>query len=166
MEKIEKPFWNQTHGTICLLTFLQLAEALCTGGCESMLGTCKEGACIFPFVFKGQAINSCTTIDGDSQAWCATEVTMNSTMTSWGYCSTEWPGNKQGNTVPIMQVFKTFRRTLTVCDCVEKCLAVTDCEYHKWKTHRKWQRRTCWLMKTGLITKKNFTSGPKYCNAE
>ena len=83
------------------------------GGCESMLGTCKEGSCIFPFIFKGQAINSCTTIDGDSQAWCATEVTLNSTMTSWAYCSTECPGMgypdcRQGNTIPIIQVFKTF----------------------------------------------------------
>jgi hypothetical protein len=50
------------------------------GGCESMLGTCNEGACIFPFVFKGQAINSCTNIDGDSQAWSATEVTLNQTQ--------------------------------------------------------------------------------------
>ena len=120
---------------------------------------------------RANSINSCTTIDGDSQAWCATEVTLNSTMTSWGYCSTECPGMgypdcRQGNTIPIINVFKTFRRTRTVRDCVEKCLAVTDCEYYKWKNHRKLQRRTCWLMKTGLITKKNFTSGPKYCNAE
>ena len=35
---------------------------------------------------------SCTTLDGDSEPWCATEVTGEGEMERWGYCDNSCPG--------------------------------------------------------------------------
>ena len=58
-------------------------EADCTG--ETAL------QCIFPFNFNGRIITSCTTIDGDSSAWCATATTSQGRMTEWAYCGPRHP---------------------------------------------------------------------------
>jgi len=60
----------------------------------SELASCSGGSnqCIFPFVFNNRIIPSCTTIDGDTTPWCATEVNGDKKMTSWSYCEGSCPG--------------------------------------------------------------------------
>ena len=48
--------------------------------------------CVFPFQFAGRVITTCTTIDGDPRAWCATSVNSDTGMTGWGYCEDTCPG--------------------------------------------------------------------------
>ena len=49
------------------------------------MGSC--GNCVFPFIYNGTLITSCTTIDGDTQPWCATSVVGQGYMTEWEYCT-------------------------------------------------------------------------------
>ena len=67
-----------------------------TGKSGSDLASCSGGSnpCVFPFVFNNRIIPSCTTIDGDTTAWCATAVNSDAKMTSWGYCDSSCPGVK------------------------------------------------------------------------
>ena len=44
------------------------------------------GNCIFPFYFGENLIETCTTIDGDTEAWCATSVE-GGQMVTWEYCT-------------------------------------------------------------------------------
>merc|ERR1711915_636504 len=88
---------------------------VCLGsGCENLLGTCFEGQCIFPFKFKEHSLNSCTTVDGDDQAWCATTVAKNGSMLTWGYCKGPCPGIGypdcwKANSIPIVKVVKLIK---------------------------------------------------------
>lgn len=42
------------------------------------------GKCIFPFKYKGNMITKC--INSDTGDWCATSLTPNNYMKTWGYC--------------------------------------------------------------------------------
>ena len=45
------------------------------------------GNCVFPFIFNGRLINTCTTIDGDATPWCATSVDASGNYGgTWEFC--------------------------------------------------------------------------------
>merc|ERR1719369_2380725 len=60
---------------------------LYTTGCVAASQDC--GNCVFPFIFSGREINTCTTIDGDSQPWCSTKTDDSGyhVQGNWEYCS-------------------------------------------------------------------------------
>merc|ERR1711872_925631 len=62
--------------------------------CMTVSGAVSGAECQFPFVFKGQVYNSCTTAGGFSQPWCATTNSyyINS---QWGNCASNCPGVEQ-----------------------------------------------------------------------
>lgn len=50
----------------------------------------KGDECVFPFIFRGNKYNGCTTeYDFDNKAWCSTKVNSNGEHIrgNWGYCS-------------------------------------------------------------------------------
>jgi len=71
------------------------------GGCYTIASSGKESLpCIFPFFYNNRIYDKCTSSDGDDP-WCATKLTerkiqgtkaINSTMSAWGYCSSNCPG--------------------------------------------------------------------------
>ena len=56
-----------------------------SGGC---------GNCVFPFIFAGRQHDTCTTIDGDENPWCSTQVDSDGVHVdgNWEYCSDSCPG--------------------------------------------------------------------------
>ena len=76
-----------------------------TGECNFDGGDCSEcmtngGAspnskCIFPFIFDGETINTCTQVDGSDIAWCSTLVDENGKHVGgqgkWGNCGPGCP---------------------------------------------------------------------------
>ena len=74
-----------------LLVFLPNCLAVNTTSSER--NVCPD--CVFPFLFGDFLHTTCTTIDGDSQPWCATEVDSNGELTNlsaWSYCAASCPG--------------------------------------------------------------------------
>jgi len=71
------------------------------GGCRTVASSEKDSLpCIFPFFYNNRIYDKCTSSDGDDP-WCATKLTeriiqgkikVNSTMSAWGYCSSNCPG--------------------------------------------------------------------------
>ena len=59
-------------------------------------GSSSCGNCVFPFTFAGRVHTTCTTIDGDAQPWCSTNVDSSGVHVSggghWEYCSSDCPG--------------------------------------------------------------------------
>merc|ERR1712130_1052015 len=47
--------------------------------------------------------------------------------------------------------------------CSKKCIQNPDCDYYKWKTHKKASKRQCHLMQIQYIPKRNWWSGPRNC---
>ena len=47
-----------------------------------------DGACIFPFVYKGQKYNACTSADSN-YLWCASDVDENFEVTKHMRCLTD-----------------------------------------------------------------------------
>jgi len=68
----------------------------CMGSCaETESDNCAEGACIFPFIYNRRIVSSCTSIDGDPNTWCATQVDMSGQMVTWGHCQGDCPTSQQ-----------------------------------------------------------------------
>jgi len=57
--------------------------------CITTSGAVSGAECQFPFVFKGQVYNSCTTAGGFSQPWCSTG---SNAYRQWGYCASSCTG--------------------------------------------------------------------------
>jgi len=99
---------------------------VCTVGDE---GVGAGAACIFPFMYKGETYNSCTTVDSDAP-WCATEVDVYGNYieqtSKWGYCGSLC--NKFG----------------TLPDCTNL------------QPPRRWKNPTCWkqLKNTNMCEKR------------
>merc|ERR1719278_1550953 len=67
------------------------------------------------------------------------------------------------NTIPVLQVIQRINKVKKVTDCSKKCKARADCEYYKWKNHKKANKRQCFLMKISFKPKKNWFSAPRDC---
>ena len=65
-------------------------------------GSC--GNCIFPFLYSNRQHDICTTIDGDSNPWCVTEVDDSGYMVSWEYCQDASCPGTSATTTPQMTV--------------------------------------------------------------
>merc|ERR1712127_790240 len=63
-------------------------------GCATVSGPVSSVECVFPFIFGGETITSCTTIDGDPQPWCSTltDASGAHVQGNWGYCEASCPG--------------------------------------------------------------------------
>ena len=58
--------------------------------------------CIFPFIYNGITLNSCTTIgEGDNRPWCSTKVDSRGRhdiiSRNWGYCLPNCPFDPDGS---------------------------------------------------------------------
>ncbi|XP_040579517.1 uncharacterized protein [Lepeophtheirus salmonis] len=70
----------------------------CEAGCP--IGTTVPGACPttngqqcrFPFVYRGQTYNKCTTVDYEGVYWCATSLEADNEMGNYGICHGNCPG--------------------------------------------------------------------------
>merc|ERR1712192_101023 len=67
------------------------------------------------------------------------------------------------DTIPVLRTIAKLKKVKTVSDCFKKCLQNTDCDYYKWKTHKKASKRQCHLMQIQYIPKRNWWSGPRNC---
>jgi len=150
------------------------------------------GNCVFPFTFMGVEHTACTTIDGDPKPWCSTLVDENGVHVSggghWEYCGSQCPTVLPPTTttlppttttaitttsapeecaekdmIPYLRVIKKLKKIKTVEDCSKKCIQNPDCDYWKWKTHKKVAKRQCYLMQIQYIPKRNWWSGPRKC---
>ena len=79
---------------------------LLTGSGLGALATSKNnggcGNCVFPFIHQRRQSDRCTTIDGDSQPWCATQVDTAGNMVAREYCQDlSCPGMENGNPPPM-----------------------------------------------------------------
>merc|ERR1712223_1869388 len=63
-----------------------------TSKCMTVSGAVSGAECQFPFVFKGQVYNSCTTAGGFSQPWCSTTTNSYYINSQWGNCASNCPG--------------------------------------------------------------------------
>merc|ERR1719219_931159 len=46
-----------------------------------------------------------------------------------------------------LQVYKKMKKVKKWTTCRNSCNSDPNCEYFKWKNHKKWQKRQCFLMK-------------------
>jgi len=65
--------------------------------------------------------------------------------------------------IPVLRVIEKLKKVKTVEDCSKKCIQNPDCDYYKWKTHKKASKRQCHLMQIQYIPKRNWWSGPRNC---
>merc|ERR1711909_18435 len=65
--------------------------------------------------------------------------------------------------IPVLKTVKTIKKVKTVAQCWDQCKKASNCDYYKWKTHKKAQRRICYLMQIQWKTSNKFTSGPQKC---
>jgi hypothetical protein len=155
-------------------------------------GNSSCGNCVFPFTFMEVEHMGCTTIDGDQNPWCSTLVDENGEHVTggghWEYCGSECPTVAppttttppptttttptttsapeecaDKDTIPVLRVIEKLKKVKTVLDCSKKCIANPDCDYYKWKTHKKANKRQCHLMQIQYIPKRNWWSGPRNC---
>merc|ERR1712130_433933 len=131
----------------------------------------------------------CTTIDGDPNPWCSTLVDENGVHVNggghWEYCGSECPTVlppttttlppttttttttsapeecAQKDTIPVLRVIEKLKKVKTVEACSQKCIQNPDCDYYKWKTHKKVAKRQCHLMQIQYIPKRNWWSGAR-----
>merc|ERR1712130_516311 len=75
----------------------------------------------------------------------------------------EYSSEGSGTTIPVLRVIGKLKKVKTVEDCSKKCNQNPDCDYYKWKNHKKASRRQCHLMQIQYIPKSNWWSGPRYC---
>ena len=80
--------------SLLLLLLVFLPDCLADNSTSSHSVDCPN--CIFPFLDHYGPIKrlhtTCTTIDGDSKPWCATEVDGDNKLTKRGYCTASCPG--------------------------------------------------------------------------
>merc|ERR1711953_1421156 len=84
-----------TTTTILIETTTTTASSTTTTSgskCMTVSGAVSGVECQFPFVFKGQVYNSCTTAGGFSQPWCATTTNSYYINSQWGNCASNCPG--------------------------------------------------------------------------
>merc|ERR1719435_300779 len=86
----------------------------------------------------------------------ATSTTTTTTTTTPAACYEE-------KKIPVLKTVKTIKKVKTVARCWEQCKKAANCDYYKWKTHKKAQRRICYLMQIQWKTSSKFTSGPQKC---
>ena len=62
-------------------------------GCTTISGPKPNVACVFPFIYKGNTYDQCTSVD-HTQRWCATKVNNDGTYVGddWGDCGSDCPG--------------------------------------------------------------------------
>merc|ERR1712212_177301 len=62
--------------------------------CMTTSGAVSGAECQFPFIYKGQIYNSCTTAGGFSQPWCSTGTNIFGfhINSEWGNCASNCPG--------------------------------------------------------------------------
>ena len=69
-------------------------------------GNC--GNCVFPWIYGGRIHEGCTTIDGDSQPWCSTQVDSTGVHvaggTNWEYCTESSCPGTSATTTPQMSI--------------------------------------------------------------
>ena len=92
------------------------------------------------------------------------------------------------NKLPFMVVYRSFKRCKKWSDCRDACNDESECQYFKWKVInrtgacilclylynmisslqnvRKWQKRTCFLMKVDYRAKNNWVSGARFCGSQ
>merc|ERR1711928_241555 len=84
-----------TTTTILIETTTTTASSTTTTSaskCMTVSGAVSGVECQFPFVFKGQVYNSCTTAGGFSQPWCSTTTNSYYINSQWGNCASNCPG--------------------------------------------------------------------------
>merc|ERR1711973_210208 len=64
-----------------------------SAGCWTSSGAMVNARCIFPFIYKGETYNSCTTAGGFSKPWCSTATTTTGQHINgyWGDCGAGCP---------------------------------------------------------------------------
>lgn len=88
----------------------------------------------------------------------STTSTVPSTTTAEAMC--------EEDQLPYMVVYRSFKRSKNWSDCRDACNDDSECQYFKWKNVRKWQKRTCYLMKISYRAKKNWVSGARFCGSQ
>lgn len=67
---------------LLILTASLLATASCM---KTFAGNANSADCVFPFAYKGQIYETCTTIDNENKPWCATTANYDRDR-KWGRC--------------------------------------------------------------------------------
>ena len=83
--------------------------------CRTIGGPQTGRRCIFPFTFRGQTFNRCTTdFDPDGRRWCSVEVDLNGNHINgqWGYCAPTCPSSPVDPIRPILPTRSPTRQPL------------------------------------------------------
>merc|ERR1711909_19224 len=97
-----------------------------------------------------------------SSSTLATATTTTTTRTTTPTTTTPAACYEKGK-IPVLKTVKTIKKVKTVAQCWDQCKKASNCDYYKWKTHKKWKRRVCYLMQIQWKTSNKFTSGPQKC---
>lgn len=56
---------------------------------KKVILTFEGEICVFPFKYRGEIYNHCTTRD-KGRSWCATKVTYKNQVSTIGFCNPDW----------------------------------------------------------------------------
>jgi len=73
------------------------------------------------------------------------------------------PDCENGKYPKQLKVYKKIKKVKKWTTCRNSCNSDPECEYFKWKNHKKWQRRQCFLMKLVWQSSNGWVSGEKFC---
>merc|ERR1712154_713829 len=62
-----------------------------------------------------------------------------------------------------LKPYKKIKRVKNWTQCRDQCNDDPRCEFFKWKDHKKWQRRICYLMEVIWQASSVWVSGEKFC---
>merc|ERR1719397_1464194 len=100
---------------------------------------------------------------GDESAVCSDGSTTQSTTQSTTPTPTTTTECEHGKYPKQLKVIKKIKKVKKWTQCRDLCNNDSDCEYFKWKDHKKWQKRQCFLMIVAWLDNSSWISGAKFC---
>jgi len=73
------------------------------------------------------------------------------------------PECENGRYPKALKPYRKIKKVKRWTQCRDSCNDDDRCEYFKWKNHKKWQKRMCFLMEVTWQASNTWVSGEKFC---